>query len=280
MTTDRGRIRALDRLVDLQEAAGYKLPAGLLAAHALPGRVRAVPPPEPAAYDVADAALEILHTLERGDLPDPAALAEQVRRAATAGTDSDLAKRVTAAALERAQEAAINCAAATADAIIADCLRPAFDETLEQVRRHSGALAGHALEPRALVAASAKARAAWSELDACAGRYRILREARHLANVAGLRQAESDVQGMFAALADPFALAPGYKAGSTAAPPRIEFPDDAIELMIWLTGDAAPAVPWLPTVAEQDAAWQEAFGEGVLTRQRAHRDALAIGARI
>jgi len=280
MTTERGRTHALTRLVEMREAGGFTLPAELLDAHALPAQVRAVPQPPLDAYTVQDAADELLHTLGRGETAGLAALAQSVRHADESGSATALGRRITVDALEHAENAAINTAADLADRVICDHLRPAFDETLGQVRRNRGALHGKPHDARALVTASAKARAAWSEVDACAGRYRILREARHLANVAGLRQAESDVQGMFATFAAPLVLTPGYSPGTSAAPPRIEFPADDIELMLWLTGDAAGAKPWLPTVSEQDAAWAAVFGEGVLTRQRAHRDALAIGARI
>ncbi len=39
-------------------------------------------------------------------------------------------------------------------------------------------------------------------------------------------------------------------------------------ILSWIR-DAAPAEPWLPTVAEQDAAWDAAYGDAALDRANA-----------
>lgn len=65
-------------------------------------------------------------------------------------------------------------------------------------------------------------------------------------------------------------------AGLHPAPPRIEWPEEPSALALWLVEDAAPAKPWMPTVAEQDGRWWEVYGEEVEHRAAAHHHARAL----
>jgi hypothetical protein len=103
--------------------------------------------------------------------------------------------------------------------------------------------------------------------------------ARRWANTIGHREPEHDGSHLFAEFADPLALSPWWKP--PAPIPQTPAPQDPVERLLWLVSEAAaPAKPWLPTVAEQDEAWWARFGEAQQTRARAHHDALAISARI
>jgi hypothetical protein len=48
----------------------------------------------------------------------------------------------------------------------------------------------------------------------------------------------------------------------TARPAAIDYHSDPVELLLWLVAPAAVGKPWLPAVAEQDAAWWNAYGQG------------------
>ena len=47
--------------------------------------------------------------------------------------------------------------------------------------------------------------------------------------------------------------------------------------IVWWPRDAAPAEPWLPTVAEQDAAWWDTYGATVERLQHNSHNARAYG---
>ena len=102
MTTNRGRTEAVKGLVLLQEPGGFSLPADLLTAHELPAKVRSVPLPSPAPFDVRNAADEMLHQL-RGGTPDLTELARRVSDNERASLDVMTAQRVAADALEQAE---------------------------------------------------------------------------------------------------------------------------------------------------------------------------------
>ena len=160
----------------------------------------------------------------------------------------------------------------TADRIIIDCLRPAFEANLERARKHREVLTSQPLDPVALITASAKVRVAWAALNDCASQYVVLRRARRLVNVAGLREQQHDVEDQFAMFEHPYELFPGAVPGQTRMP-DLPAPADGVELMLWLTGPAAPARPWIATVSEQDAAWYVVHGEAAEMRREMHQGA-------
>ncbi len=267
MTTERGRTQAIKALIPLQEPGNFTLPANLLTAHELPAKVRAVPLPSPEPYDVHSAANEMLHVLGSGETPDLAKLARRVSQTERATLDVMTAQRVAADALEQAEHVVLGVIGDTADRIITGCLRPAFEANLDEARKHSGALAGHPLDTRALVTAPAKVRTAWAAVGECANRYHVLREARHLVNVAGLRQVQHDTDGKFGTFERPAELFPGYDPSKPMRMPAFEFPSDPVDLMVWLVGPAAAARPWLPTAEQQDKAWLSLYGEAAEMRR-------------
>ena len=165
------------------------------------------------------------------------------------------------------------------EAVIAEHLRPALEDVYERARVCAEALGGD-LDVHRLLTAPDKARKAYSELTHLAARRRMLFEARRQVNTVGHRVPEHDVQGMFVEFQSPHVLVPGFTPGSTGRWPGVPAPADDRERLLWVVSDAvAAARPWLPTVAEQDAAWDAVFGEAQQMRVQAQRDAAAIGAR-
>ena len=71
----------------------------------------------------------------------------------------------------------------------------------------------------------------------------------------------------------PMSSDPGRPEGAALLP--LPFPDEPVDLILWLVGDAVPAGPWLPTVAEQDQAWQTVYGDAARQRQVRHLAARA-----
>lgn len=273
MTTDRGRLHALTTLLALREAGGFELPADVVTAAELLARVGAVTLPALPEYRIEQAADELLDALRIGR---PVKLAEQADRlleVTTAGARQQQAQMLVHNAAEQATHEAINTAADHAERIITAHLRPAFDALLAQAERHTAAMAGHPLEPQAIITAPAKVRTAWSELSALAACYGALREARRMTNTVAELQTAHDHAGEFAVLNNPHVLT-GYVPGSTARPTQVDSPTEPVPLMLWLVGSAKPAGPWLPTVNEQDQAWWSAYGQGI-----EHRQALAVAAR-
>lgn len=84
-------------------------------------------------------------------------------------------------------------------------------------------------------------------------RRQLIFTARRWANTIGNRTPQHDTEGLFAEFENPTALTPGWRQGMR---PVIPAPEDPTERLLWAVSDpTAPAKPWLPTVAEQDAAW-------------------------
>lgn len=77
-----------------------------------------------------------------------------------------------------------------------------------------------------------------------------------------------DVEHLFLTLRRPQVLSPEWRP--PALLPRPEVPSDPVAALAWLAITAAPAAPWLPTVAEQDGAWRDLFGEQADARRAGH----------
>lgn len=277
MTSDRGRMTALNNLIATQDAGEFTLPPELTTAASLPAKLAAVTRPTVEPFGVHDAASVLLHNLEHDRDADLEALTVKIDEALTAGQRHDRAASVLQAARAQAESQAVNAAADLADKVITDHLRPAFEQVLAQAGRIAENLQGHDLDPRQLLSAPAKVRTGWLELQNLTERHDVLRRARGLINTAGLRQSQHDTQQQFATFADPHALT-GYTPGS-GPPPRIDYPQDKGRLLLWLVGEAAKARPWLPTVAEQDEAWWNVYGETVQKLRGSAAFAESVGAR-
>jgi len=129
---------------------------------------------------------------------------------------------------------------ASADSIIVECLRPAFDDVLATVRK--------------------AAKRSDADLDRLAERYASIRAAQAiLARASG--GAQHDVGGRYAEFKNMNDLWPVRGTWLERKPP---WPQGTRERMAWLV--ASEAEPWMPTLAEQDERWWAVHGEAVLAR--------------
>lgn len=161
---------------------------------------------------------------------------------------------------------------AAAETIIVDSLRPPFDSTVASMRAGFNMLEPFETAGRgALALASAKVRKAAADLDGTlVPNYNLLRTA-----AAELRKVlpppEHDGDGEFAAFRDVEMVWPRARRTNFGALPApwAEAPDPLAWQIRNLTA-------WLPTPAEQDAAWLEVHG-GLLEKQaervRLHQEA-------
>lgn len=277
MTTETGRMRALHKLVELREAGGYDLPAAVVQAYELTKKVAALPVEPAAAFLHEDAAVAVLAAIGKGATPNLVDLGAQVRKAIEAATNTEHANRILATAREKADYAALGVMQRHADDVVVGNLRSAFEATLDTARRHAATLGSHPTDPGSIVTASAKVRSAWASLRDSAQQYRVVRQARQLANDAGVRAPEHDEQHQFATLRDPFSLFPERRGTSM---PQIPYPNNDVDLVLWLVvGAGGQAQPWLPTAQEQDQAWLDEYGEQSERRRVAHDQALAVMGR-
>ncbi len=258
ITSDRGRLTAVTNLVAWQRPGGYQLPADVLAAVDVYTAAKALPVPEPAPLRfLEDAAAQAVDSLTRGETPDPLALAGAVADGKDQADQAESTKRLVAIATEQAAARAIATTTAAAEAIIAECLQPAYADVLDQASRHAPALRDYRADSG--WDAPPKARAARAAMVDVAARYRALQEARAACVGLGGVEPARDQHGQFSLLREPQALEPGYTVNRPLPPP--DLPRDTLAAVLWLVTDAAPATPWLPTVAEQDKAWLALFGE-------------------
>lgn len=276
----RAEITSLTNLVDASAGGGYTLPPELTDAYRIYRRVKAIEVPEPNPLHLDTAAARLVSAVAGGKSVDVLELGAAVAQAETDRRATELARAVLADAIEQAGNAATSVASGLTEQVISAHLRPALDEVYARVREVSAQLDGYGLDdPHRLVTAPAKVRTAYGALPALVARVTAILTARKYANFIGHREPQHDANNLFADYRQPLALSPQWKP--PAQIPRIPAPHDPTERLLWTVSEAAaPAQPWLPTMAEQDAAWWNQFGEGVENRAQRHRDAQAIGARI
>jgi len=275
----RAEILSLTNLVDASAGGGYTLPAELTDAYRIYCRVRAIEVPAPNPLYLDTAAARLVSAVAAGKSADVLKLGTAVAQAETDRQATEKARAVLAAAIEQAGNAATSAASDLTETIISKHLRPALAEVYARAREVSAQLDGYGLDPHRLITAPSKVRNAYAELPTLVARSMAIFTARKHANFIGHREPQHDANGLFADYRRPLALSPQWKP--PAQIPRIPAPADPAERLLWIVSEAAaPAQPWLPTMAEQDAAWWNQFGEGVENRAQRHRDAQAIGARI
>ncbi len=265
---------SLSSLVQSADVGGYSLPSGVLEAHAVWQRLQQSELPPPRTLHVEDAAGQVVHAVSNGQTPDLLALGAEFGRVQDQRHAYDQAVAVLRLAVEQAGNLAVNTASDAADRIITEHLRPAHEELLARVREMAGLLrphigGGYTIDTHSLITANAKVRAAYVELPGLVEKWRVIADAHARANRVGMRIVEHDHEGLFAAFENPMAFFPGWKPPMRG--PLIPFPEDATARLLWTVSDeVAPARPWLPTVAEQDAAFWSVFGPHI-TRINANR---------
>ena len=269
----RMKNNALTTLVESAEAGTFTLPADVLDACRTYTRVRAVELTELEPLHAETAAARLVSAVAAGEGPDLATLAGEVQRSVTNENVAYQAKGILGEAIEQTGTSATYLAADATERIITDHLRPALEEVHAEAKKVVDALGGHALDTHSLLSSPPKVRAAYLSLPSLVSRRLGILNARHLANTLGDRELAHDTQGLYADFANPLAFSPGWKPPARVAP--IPWPEDTTAALLWIVSDeVAAAKPWLPTVAEQDAAFWEQFG-----KDQEMRATMAVAAR-
>lgn len=139
------------------------------------------------------------------------------------------------------------------DAIVRDHLKPAFEATLEAVRKAAPKLAGlDVTQSEAFLDAPAPVRAAFSELRAASARYNSLRAAQRACHT--LAGGTRDGAGSFAQVRNVRQLYGDRWQGHLQSS-WTPWPDHALSYLLWIVN--SPAEPWLPTVEEVNQAVEE-----------------------
>lgn len=152
--------------------------------------------------------------------------------------------------------------------ITARFLRPVFEKVLADARGAVATFAEHGMTASDLLRAPQKARDSWLSLDDLAERYQLLRAAHAALRTAGARPRLDD--GEFSEFLNLREFYPqGKMVGAGSAKPP--WPTgDRRAFLVWLVTSSAR--PWMPTVDDQDAAYDEKYGQA----QREHREAGAL----
>ncbi|CAN5706077.1 hypothetical protein BH23CHL7_BH23CHL7_20870 [soil metagenome] len=191
---------------------------------------------------IGDLAAAVLEAALAGEpLPD---MATGVRAAEQAERAVQIRVQVLQQALESASWQALSL---DAGEIVREHLRPAFEETIAEVKALSGKLAGRDLEnAEQFVDAPGPVRAAYIRLRELHSRYQALRAAQRHLNRGTNDGAEdfAEVRNLVELYGDRW---PGRYMSSWRPGPQ-----DSLSRLLWLT--TSEAQPWLPTREERDAA--------------------------
>ena len=203
--------------------------------------------------------LEELHAaVDAGaELPDPLVL----RQAAEHDRGLDELRRILGDEAEHAQTVVVGIVQRLAVPVLARHLRPALEETIDAARKAADALGGRLPSPDAAVSASAPERKAYLELDGLAARYRAIRDAQRIA--ADLTDGPRfDDRGLFGEFRNLPAVWTEW-ANPRAAKP---WPAGDRARLVWIVTSGVE--PWLPTPADQDAAFAATFPKAPILRGR------------
>lgn len=256
----RAAITQLEVLVSAAEESGYSLPEALTTAHATLVAVKTLTIPTPPTLDNTTAAARAITATAAGKPVDLLALAGEVADAQLGRQRYEQAQLILALAIEQAGERAQHLASDIVEQVITQHLAPALEQVHAQAREVGAALGDYSLDAHTLLAAPAKVRAAYLKLPELVARSAAIWKARRLISTLGYRVAQYDVMGLFAEFKTPLALYPNLTA-PTSRPGRIPAPEDPTARLLWVVGpEGAAGHPWLPSVAEQDAAWLAQFG--------------------
>ncbi len=266
----------LKSLIEAADAGGYTIPEELADAYARYLTLAGYEVPTTPAATLDDLAARLAR---EGVDADPLQLAREYHAAESQRAYETNARALVRQAVERAADAATSIGARDADLIITERLRPALEEVYDQAREVAASLAGYGLDTHALITAPGKVRDAYGRLPHLVSRRSAIFRARRWANSLAYHQPQHDVSGLYGEFRTPLALSPGWSPPSPI--PGIPAPTDPTERLLWCVGpEGTVAHPWLPTVAEQDAAWWDRFGEGVEARKQMSHSARAIAAQI
>jgi hypothetical protein len=268
-STERGgvggseRIRALGDLIAGAEAGNYTLPERLVTAYRAYDRLRRADISLPAVFDEKAAADRIVTAATAGESVDPLGLCREVHRSRSDQVLYREARTILDQAVVRAADVAVAQAGEATDQIIVEHLRPAHVEVIARARAVAARLGPYIddrfeLDTAGIMTATVKVRKAYLALAELTRRHGAVLVARDTANAIGEHTPRDDQSGLFSMFEDPLAIARDGRFERQI--PRPLVPEDETRRLLWLASDqAAIGRPWLPTVAEQDAAWAASF---------------------
>jgi len=155
-----------------------------------------------------------------------------------------------------------------ADEIITAHLRPVFDHIVTDLGAAVAVTAKYADDPVRALNAPVKERKAFADIPVLVGEYSAIVAARRVLAACGARAAR-DVDGEFAAVKNLDQLWPRERRQYTPRPWT-----SGAEGTTWLLRHGAQL--WLPTPAEQDARYDEVYGEREREQQRRHQSGVDL----
>lgn len=156
-----------------------------------------------------------------------------------------LANRVRQRAAELTVDRLRDAVESAAEILIVECLRPALDAVLDDAGKVADTVGASTAWPETLTIPAGSSR---RELEPLSERYAAIRGARRALTQVGIRPSadiEYAIFGEFMNLPDVW---PNFRTRRN--PP---WPPDPVGRLLWLA--VGPAMPWLPTPAEQDQAY-------------------------
>jgi hypothetical protein len=262
----RKELTAVTNLITSAESGGYGLPKEIIDAYQTLLAVKALEIPSPKPFDVETAAARVVSSVAAGKGADIVAATKQLITFNAEAAAYDSAKSVLALAIEQAANAAYMITFDSCERVITDFMRPALHKVHDEARQAAGALKGYSLDPVALMSAPAKARDAFTQLPLLVHRRKAIFEGRAIINRIGARVPQHDEANLYGEFESPLSFFPWWIP--TSRVPEFPAPTDPAARLLWVVGEGAIAKPWLPTVAEQDAAWWAQFGVDVETRRQ------------
>ncbi len=265
--TDKKTSRLIDRLFAGADAGYYGLPGQLVAARerqqAVADAFTTLTPPDAEAAATAAAVAAIATDPTNIGAVDTVLDARRVDGAHAVRVD--LLRAAHTASADHLAAAARDLAGA----VLLEHLRPAHDATVTAARTAHATYGPHGSDAATLFVAPAKARQAWLDFQACAGKWEAIHGARLVVLDLADDRPQHDEAGLFARVANPQAAWPDL---ATSRQPLVQllarrpWPLDPAGQLAWLI--EAGLDLHLPTAPEQDKAWSTVFGSRLEQAQR------------
>jgi hypothetical protein len=270
----------LKALVALSEQGKFSLPEEIVRKYQTWVEIPKLKWDPPAVVDDEQAGAQLVAAMNRGEDPDLLDFGRAVVAGITKRQESEAAQRVMAAAREQAASLAEMALRDSVESIIEKVLRPRFEEIMaeatELAARLKGAsfIQGESVDWTRMMSEDDRtraARSAWRRMEPLELQRRAILQARYRVDTIGHRTPQKDTEGYFVRLAHPERLqAPGWEPGKpwqSPAPSEKQQANPVLALLWWAV-DAAAGEPWLPTCADQDARWEQLFGEWKRQREQ------------
>lgn len=254
----------LGRLLEGARAGNYTLPGRLVDLHQTGRLLKNFGLSAPLYFGRDEAAARLVDAAMDSRPLDPMGLCAEMHRSRTDRLLYQEALELLTRATRRVEDAQVREAAQTCDAIVMEHLRPAYRAVLHRAREVARRLGPYIddrfqLDTPRIITASLKVRNAYLALPRLVRQHGRILAAREWANALGGRAPEYDRRGLFSVFENPFAFTAALGLPYDDVPVPL-LPDDDTARLLWLVSEEGDAgKPWLPSAAEQDAAWQRHF---------------------